>query len=204
MRDMIIQLIIVFILMMLAFTLAFRPMLSHGATLQEQVVNNSAKYLQVRELTNNNDGPDVERFLAYIGLPKGQSWCMAWVTYVFSHDSGFPWPKYGRCASTWKIAKKQALTYKTFSANEVKMGIEELRPADVSIWAHGRIDAKQDFNGHTGIVLRQLDRSTFATREGNTVPTNAGDQREGGGVYDRTRGLGFGSSFKVVGFIRVR
>lgn len=178
---------------------------ARAETLQERVTTNSARYLNVREATNKNDGPDVERFLAYIGLPKGQSWCMAFVCYNYRHDAGFtPWPRNGRCAAVWKQAQARELTYRTFSAEDVQVGAEKLQPGDVAIWAHGGINAARDFNGHTGIVLGQRNRNSFVSREGNTMPSNVGNQREGGGVYDRTRGLGIGSSFRIVGFVRVR
>lgn len=176
---------------------------AHGATLQERVIENSSKYLQVRELHNDNRSPHIDQWLRYLGLPPGLSYCAAFTIWNY-HEAGFNLPKYGRVASLWKTCQARELTYKTFDAEAVSMKIERLHPGDIPVWAHGRINAARDFNGHTGIVLRQLDRTAFLSREGNTMPSNAGNQREGGGVYDRTRGLGFGSSFKVVGFIRVR
>ena len=38
-------------------------------------------YVGVRELTRHNDGPEVERFLAHVGLKKGAPWCAAFVSY---------------------------------------------------------------------------------------------------------------------------
>ena len=176
---------------------------AYAATLQEQVVLNSARYLNVREHTNNNDAPEIDRMLSYLGLPPRQSWCAAFVVWNYM-EAGYRLPRQGRCATLLKVCESNALRYKTFDADDVKLGIVRLRPGDIPIWAHGRIDAARDFNGHTGIVLRQLDRTSFQSREGNTMPSNAGNQREGGGVFDRTRQLGFGSTFRVLAFIRVR
>lgn len=45
------------------------------------------------------------------------------------------------------------------------------------------------FNGHVGIVIGILDEFRYRTLEFNTSPTDAGDQRNGGGVYIKTRDI---------------
>ena len=45
-------------------------------------------YVGVRERTNHNDGPEVERFLAHVGLQKGAPWCAAFVSYCL-HKAGY-------------------------------------------------------------------------------------------------------------------
>lgn len=45
-------------------------------------------YVGVRELTHHNDGPEVERFLAHVGLQKGAPWCAAFVSYCL-HKAGY-------------------------------------------------------------------------------------------------------------------
>ena len=45
-------------------------------------------YVGVRELTRHNDGPEVERFLAHVGLQKGAPWCAAFVSYCL-HKAGY-------------------------------------------------------------------------------------------------------------------
>lgn len=173
------------------------------ASLQEQVIVNSGKYLNVRERTNRNDDPQIDKMLAYLGLPPRQSWCAAFVVWNYK-EAGYRLPRQGRCATLLKVCRANGLRYQVFDSDDIAIGAQRLRSGDIPIWAHGGINAAGDFNGHTGIVLGQLNRTSFRSREGNTMPSNAGNQREGGGVYDRTRGLGFGSSFRVVGFIRVR
>ena len=187
----------------------------HAKTLQDATVEQSAKYLAVREHTNSNDSPEIDAMLKYLGLPKGLSWCAAYVLTCYrdgAEAAGVkqPIPKIGRVSLLWQTCKARELTFKTFSAEDVSMGIQKLQPADVPCWRHGST-ATQNFNGHTGIVLAQIDKKTFKAREGNTVAGNAGGQREQakgdknqGGVFDRTRTLGIGSGFAVVGFIRVR
>lgn len=175
---------------------------AHGATLQERMIENSAKYLHVRELHNDNRSPEIDKWLKYLGLPMGQPYCAAFVIYNY-HEVGHNMPKIGRCSLLLQRCKAMELTYKTFDAEAVLMGIEKLQPGDCVTWRHGR-GTTSNFNGHEGVVLRQLDRPSFRSREGNAMPSNAGNQREGGGVFDRTRKLNIGSAFEVVGFIRVR
>ena len=175
---------------------------AHSATLQDRVVANSARYLHVRELHNDNRGPEIDQWLRYLGLPMGSPYCAAFLVWNY-YECGYKLPKIGRCSLLWQTVRHNELRYKTFTAEQVALGVETIQPADGVIWRHGN-GPGQNWNGHAGIALRQIDRSTFKSREGNTMPTATGNQREGGGVFDRTRKLGFGSSFRVVGFIRVR
>jgi hypothetical protein len=175
---------------------------AHGATLQERVVENSAKYLHVRERHNDNRSPEIDTWLKYLGLPMGQPYCAAFYVYNY-HEQGHNLPRIGRCSLLWQTCRARELTYKTFDAEAVSMGIEKIRPADGIIWRHGR-GTTSNFNGHAGIALAQTGRTTFRSREGNTQPGSTGNQREGGGVFDRNRRLDIGSAFEVVGFIRVR
>lgn len=175
---------------------------SEAASLQERVIVNSAKYLHVRELHNDNRGPEIDTWLKYLGLPMGQPYCAAFYTWNY-HEQGYNLPRIGRCSLLWKACQSNGLRYKTFDAEDVAMGIEKIMPADGIIWRHGR-DTIPNFSGHAGTALVQINRTTFRSREGNTQPGNAGNQREGGGVFDRNRRLDIGSVFAVVGFIRVR
>jgi len=175
---------------------------AHGATLQERVVENSAKYLHVRELHNDNRSPDIDKWLKYLGLPMGQPYCAAFYIYNY-HEQGYDLPKIGRCSLLWQTCRARELTYKTFDAESVSAGIEKIKLGDGIIWRQGR-GTTSNFNGHAGLALAQTGRTTFRSREGNTQPGIVGNQREGGGVFDRNRRLNIGSAFEVVGFIRVR
>ncbi|SEN74763.1 CHAP domain-containing protein [bacterium A37T11] len=48
----------------------------------------------VREATVKNDGPEVEKYLKYIGLTKGYSYCAAYVCWCL-HEAGIGNPKNG-------------------------------------------------------------------------------------------------------------
>lgn len=177
-------------------------------SLQDLVLVNAEKYLYIRELTNNNDSPEIDMFLAYLGLPKHLSWCSAYIIYVHKEAAVTlqiknPLPKYGKVSALWEITQENELRYKTFEAEEVLSGEIKLNKSDIPIWASGLIK-NNDFSGHTGLVRYQITKDKFATIEGNTTPGDKGNQREGGGVYERERKLAIGSKFQVLGFIRVR
>lgn len=59
----------------------------------------------IRELTGNNDGKQVEIYLKYVGLPKGNPWCAAFVCWVLGQNDVAN-PKSGYCPTLF-ITKNQ-------------------------------------------------------------------------------------------------
>lgn len=108
---------------------------------------------------------------------QGASWCAAFVSWVWKH-AGHPLPAidhpwgYSLCADAVNWAKKNGL----WSASG------HYQPGDIIFfdWAS---DGHAD---HTGIVVSD-DGVHIQTIEGNTSGTDAGSQRNGGGVYRRIR-----------------
>jgi hypothetical protein len=181
------------------------PSQSLADQLQENALFCADDYSHVREKHNNNRSPEIDTWLKYIGLPVGQPYCAAFTISMYACGNYFessPLPKIGRVSALYKTAQKNPYKYKVIPAVRVKQKIEKLNPGDVSCWAHGT--ASGNFNGHAGLVINQVDYQTFKTIEANTGSGNAGSQREGNGVYYRTRKLDMEKVFKVVGFIRVR
>lgn len=177
-----------------------------AADLPQAATDNAFKYLNVRERTNRNDAPEIDRFLAYLGLPKGLSWCAAFSIYNYKEAASDlhvkqPWPRYGRVAMLWETCKRNPIKYRAISADDVRFGSVSLRPGDLPVWANG-ITRNRDFSGHTGLVVAQLSHRSFRSIEGNTTPGPEGNQREGGGVYQRTRAIEPGN-FRILGFCRV-
>lgn len=165
------------------------------------------KYLQVRELTGRNDHPDIDRFLKYLGLPKGLSWCAAYVLYSYKEAADElhvrqPLPRYGRVARLADACQRNPLKYRWITTDDVRFGSVRLQPGDMPMWANGTIRAG-DFDGHIGLELQQLSPMKIRTIEGNTSSGNKGSQREGNGVFIRERVINPGS-FRIIGFCRVR
>lgn len=179
---------------------------SHGQELPAAAADNGKKYLHIREKTGNNDHPDIDRFLAYLGLPKGLSWCAAYVLFNWKEVAEAkgvkqPIPRYGRVARLKAVCESNPLKYRWIPAEQVRMGSVRLQKGDMPMWASGTI-RNGDFNGHIGMLLQQFTLRSFQDVEGNTGSGDAGSQREGNGVYIRTRTIA-GGNFRILGFCRV-
>jgi uncharacterized protein (TIGR02594 family) len=57
--------------------------------------------LGISELTGNNDGTDVEKYLKSVGLGKGQPWCGAFVNWNLN-QVGIPGVKKASWALSWR------------------------------------------------------------------------------------------------------
>lgn len=146
------------------------------------VVRTYTAQLGVRELSGNNDGKDVEKYLKTVGLGKGYAWCAAFVKWCLL-SSGVREARVvtGAAASLYR---RDHLVY-----DKGRWYAEPL-PADVFTMYYrnlGRI-------GHTGFFSGWANRSmaTFVTVEGNT---NGGGSRDGDGCYRRIRQVGSGVAF---------
>lgn len=133
--------------------------------------------LGTRELPGNR-GPEVERFLASVGLGAGQPWCMAFVYWCFNQAANRllidnPLPKTGSVHRHWAQAP---LAVKINPDNSLD-DLRAIRPGAIFFIDHG------NDKGHTGIVLT-ADGEGLHTIEGNT---NINGSREGDGVRQRIR-----------------
>jgi len=146
-------------------------------------------YVGVREATGQNDGAEVEQFLNETGGRKGMPWCAAFVSFCLK-KAGASRPK--PTLSALGLKTKRAVR-----ASQVLRGFP-VRAGMLSIWRTG-----QTRYGHVGIVLAQIGANRFHTIEGNTS-AGRGNQREGDGVYRRTRRIEPMNHFRIVAFEPVR
>jgi hypothetical protein len=121
----------------------------------------------------SNSGPEVEKYLASVGLPKGNSWCMAFVYYCFNEASKKlsvknPLVKTGGCLHHWNETNGKKIT-----TTQAKNNPLLITPGAIFIIDHG------SGLGHTGIVI-DVVAGYITTIEGNTNNTNS---REGIGVF---------------------
>lgn len=126
------------------------------------------------EPAGSNAGQAVEAFLKVTGLGQGYPWCAAFVAYVGHtlHGDRWPLPLTASCAVLGEAARKQKLRYLKPKAGDIFL----LYVPKLKRFAH------------TGFVLGPGAKpGTWVTIEGNT---NDGGNREGWGVFERTRTFG--------------
>lgn len=140
--------------------------------------------LGVRE-TSRNSGPEVDAWLAAVGLRPGLSWCAAWVHAMHAIAAEAvggtnPCPATGGALRLWERAPVECR--ETMPA-----------PGDVFVLDHGH------GLGHVGIVeLVTPDASTVVTIDGNT---NAAGSREGDQVAKHTWKPSEGKRGALVGYL---
>lgn len=135
------------------------------------IVDEARKWVGVRELTGNNDGEAVEKFLASTGLGEGYAWCMAYVNYVHQEcDANTP----DKAAWSPSWFSDERLVY-----DRGRYENEEVKPGDV-----GGLYFKSKGRIAHGFIVEKVSDKYYHTIEGNT---NKKGSREGDGVYRRMR-----------------
>lgn len=132
--------------------------------------------------TTNNGGPQVDQYLASVGLGTGYAWCMAFVYWSYQQaakNTGItnPLTKTGGVLNQWNNTPPQ---YKKKTPSVGSIFIMDLGKG----------------NGHTGIVTKVNADGTINTIEGNT---NAAGSANGNAVLRRKRVVGS----PIVGFITI-
>ena len=136
---------------------------------RDQVQKTYVSKIGVREATGRNDGKDVEAYLKYVWLAKGQPWCAAFVSWTFGQH-GIKKPRSGGCVQLMEQGKTIFIKNK---ASQIP------QKGDVFfIWF-----ANKKRVAHTGFIDQWGD-DIVITVEGNT---NEAGSREGDGVYKKRR-----------------
>jgi hypothetical protein len=139
--------------------------------------------LGVRE-TGSNEGPEINRYLASVGLPPGYEWCAAanhWVHLEAARQLGIPnpHPKTPSALRIWELAPAAAKIEKP--RNGRPWDRERLRPGFTFVEDHGR------GHGHAGVVLGyDFEAGIYESLSGNT---NAEGSRVGNAYAQNPRGL---------------
>lgn len=117
----------------------------------------------------SNSGPEVNQYLACVGLPPGNSWCAALVSWCINeayHALGGAKPTFKASGSALHLLDRNP-TLKTHPG-----------PNTIFVIDHGH------GLGHTGFCISIDANGNMTTIEGNT---NNGGSRQGDGVYKLTR-----------------
>lgn len=138
------------------------------------VLNVARAHTWVRETAGPNRGEAVNAILARVGLPPGQPWCAAFVSYIgwAVLRQGWPLPNVGGCMSLFAAARSKQLLREAPAPGAIFL-----------LWS----ESMNRF-AHTGFVTSGADEDgDWPTVEGNT---NTDGSREGTGVFLRQRRFG--------------
>lgn len=136
-----------------------------------------ADTLHVREQGGNNRGPMVRQYLGSVGLNEGYAWCAAFVTY-HCQRAGIPAVAFARHPA-------MAKSWLTHAGLTPTSNIKEVSRGDLGGWFN-----PQTGKGHIFFItdIKKIGPLYYVkTIEGNTSSGALGSQRDGDGVYRRTR-----------------
>ncbi len=147
------------------------PLVESGGG-RERVVDVARSLVGLREETGRNDGPLVEKILAFVGLEKGDPWCAAANFYCYQQ------------AGEWIRVPRSGWSPDWVEGAQWKQGRgPHPQPGDtfgIYFESKGRV-------AHTGMIERWGDAVT--TLEGNTGATGSVGEadRNGDGYYRKRR-----------------
>ncbi|MDZ7802362.1 CHAP domain-containing protein [Thiohalophilus sp.] len=150
-------------------------------------------YVGTTELSGENDGPEVERFLASVGLQAGNPYCAAFISFTLDETEGIKYPTEVRSGLA-----SHFITDQSISAKQVLRGTVDIEPGTVLIWRKGNT-----IYGHAGFVTTQTAINEFETIEANTSGGVYGNQADGDGVWRRSRSIQAGNYFRITDFTPV-
>lgn len=162
----------------------------------KQVYNSQ---IGVRE-SGLNRGPEVEKYLAYVNLPKGNPWCAAFVCWVFG-KAGIANPRTGWSPSLFPASKviwsresgtrsqepvPPPVVLETsypYSTRQLTRNRQQITPGTGDVF--GIYFPEKNRIAHAGFI-DSWDGTWLITVEGNT---NTSGNPEGDGVYRKRRAV---------------
>ncbi len=140
-------------------------------------LDSALAYVGVTESGGKNSGPEIDRFLASVGLDPGYAWCAAFVSY--SLEISDPMPEFPQVRSA--LARHFRVSGYAIDIRRAVASSMEYEPGWIIGWQRGT-----SIYGHVGFVIHGSG-PRMRTVEGNTSPGTGGSQFDGGGVHVRRR-----------------
>lgn len=162
------------------------PIKKAESKLLKKVVEFAQTQIGVREKPiGSNDGPEVSRYLASVGLNSKEdsyAWCVAFIYFCFREAANGlgldnPMIKTAGVLEHWRRAGEKGI--KRILAKDAIANPSLIKPGQIFAIAIGNKGL-----GHSGLVIEVLSDGRFKTIEGNS---NDGGSREGIGVFERVR-----------------
>ncbi len=176
----------------IAIALMLAGIAAHAQTAAPRHIRIAEGYVGIHETPkNSNRGPEIDQFSRHLGVPLGSSYCASFGSFVLD-SARVSYPVIRSAVAT------QFITDKSIPAKDVLMGRVQLQGGEIAIWRNG-----YSWQGHFGFVKTQLSLSSLRTIEANTSPSAAGSQRDGGGIYLKTRTIVPTDHFRIIYFTPV-
>jgi hypothetical protein len=157
--------------------------------LLQSLADESKKWLWVKE-QGKNKGAEVERFQKAIdGRSCQEPWCAGFVGFCIKE-----------LESRFGVKSQLNLSEHVLTMwnNNVKYRSQIPHAGYIAIWK-----LKGTASGHCGIVVEAPEKcEEFKTCEGNTAGPKDGIEREGDGVWLKSRKLHTPGDFKLMGFLK--
>lgn len=139
------------------------------ASLTEAALAFAVSQIGVHEQGGNNRGPEVNRFLASVGLLPGYAWCAAFVFFCFKQAA--------QQLSLVNPCPRTAGAIKLWTLTEPICRVTTPAPGCIYVLDHGK------GQGHAGLIELVNADSMISEVSGNT---NAAGSREGNAVARHT------------------
>ena len=150
------------------------------------VLDTAKSYLYVREKTNHNDAPEIDKFLKYVGLGPQFPYCLAFAEFCWGqHYKPSPYPILGGTVRFMEIVKAHPLRYKVYTTEDFAMGRGSGAVGGIGIFFHN------SKTGHAFILEKPIKLNGLQTIEGNTVGSSKGTAAEqrGEGKTKKAQGV---------------
>lgn len=144
----------------------------------------------------NNAGQIVTMFQNWDGSPDHVSYCMAFVQFCLKNVDAQYSAVLGECTKDRHLLERSEHCLTVWNKSPLACRSDKPVEGSVVVWQHGT-----SASGHTGIVTGlKMDSEFFTTIEANTSG-GPGVERNGDGVYSRTRSVKGDGKMKVLGFL---
>jgi hypothetical protein len=156
---------------------------------REKLIEVAQSFIGTREEGGDNRGARVEEFQRAVdGRAEREPWCACFAQFCIMRVEEFlavrsPVFKSEHCLTVWERSPRE-------------LRLEAPEPGCLMIWQHAGTSS-----GHVGIVA-SVGEGYVDTVEGNTG-SGQEVERDGDGVYMRTRTLKGSPKMRVVGWLRV-
>ena len=155
----------------------------------ERVVHIASLHVGHRE-TSANRSDLIDRWNTRLGLPVGSNYCASFLAYVLdSAQVDYPTVRSG--------VAQHYITRQSIPASHVIHG-REIPAGYIAVWKRGNT-----WMGHVEIVRDTWKGGSGLTIGANTTSGIAGDQRQGNGVYKRSRHIDQTAYFRITHFTPV-